>query len=132
MLRGTCLCGTVAYEIRAAPLIMYYCHCGTCRKASGSSFATNVAVRIEDFAIVAGREALAAFESSPEKLRHFCSRCGSPIYSQGEATREIVSVRCGTLDGDPGMRPAVHGHVASKAPWLEIADGLPQTPGNFA
>jgi hypothetical protein len=41
-------------------LITYYCHCGTCRKATGSSFATNAAVRTEDFAIVAGREALTA------------------------------------------------------------------------
>jgi hypothetical protein len=76
---------------------MYYCHCGTCRKASGSSFATNVAVRTEDLVIVAGREALAAFES-----------------------------------GDPGMHPAAHGQVASKTPWFEVADGLPQAPGNFA
>ena len=132
MLRGSCLCGTVAYEIRAAPLIMYYCHCGTCRKATGSSFATNIAVSTKDFAIVSGREALAAFESSPNKHRYFCSRCGSPIYSHGEATKDIVSVRCGTLDGDPGVRPGIHGYVASKAPWYEITDGLPQKPGNFA
>ena len=132
MLRGSCLCGTVAYEIRGEPLLMYYCHCGTCRKATASSFATNLAVRTGDFAIVTGRDALTGFESSPNKHRYFCSHCGSPIYSHAEATKDIVSVRAGTLDGDPGVRPAIHGYVASKAPWFEILDGLPQKPGNFA
>ena len=32
----------------------------------------------------------------------------------------------GVLDDDPGVRPAMHIFVGSKAPWLEIADGLPQ------
>jgi hypothetical protein len=53
-------------------------------------------------------------------------RCGSPLYSHAEATAEIVSVRAGTLDGDPGLRPSAHLHVASQAPWTEIHDSLPQ------
>lgn len=126
MLRGSCLCGKVRYELRGTPRTMYYCHCGTCRKASGSSFATNIIVASEDFALVSGRESLSAFESSPSKWRHFCSACGSPIYSQAEATRQVVSVRCGTLDVDPSLRPQFHTYVASKAPWCEIRDDLPQ------
>ncbi len=132
MLRGSCLCGTVRYEIQGAPVIMYYCHCGTCRKATGSAFASNVIVPSEGFSIVAGRERLTSFESSPNKRRWFCAGCGSPIYSQADATAFVVSVRAGTLDDDPVLRPSVHSYVADKAPWLEITDGLPQKPGSFA
>jgi hypothetical protein len=131
MLHGGCLCGAVRYEIRGEPRAMYHCHCGTCRKASGTAFATNVLVLAADFEVVAGRERLASFESSPNKRRFFCSGCGSPIYSQAEKTRAIVSVRCGTLDDDPGLRPSVHAHVASKAAWDEIHDELRQAPGDF-
>lgn len=35
-----------------------------------------------------------------------------------------MSVRCGTLNGDPGIRPSYHAFVASKVPWVEICDGL--------
>jgi hypothetical protein len=132
MLRGSCLCGQVRYQIRGEPRLMYYCHCGACRRATGSSFASNLLVLADDFAVVAGRERLASFESSPDKHRYFCSGCGSPIYSQAKATRAIVSVRAGTLEGDPGLRPSVHAHVASKAPWCEIRDGLRQAPGDLA
>ena len=132
MLKGSCLCGAVRYELRGDPLMMYYCHCGTCQKATGSAFATNVIVRADDFVVVSGREALSAFESSPGKHRCFCSTCGSPIYSQAEQTKHVVSVRCGTLESDPVVRPAAHSWVGSKAPWFEICDALPQSPGSFA
>ncbi len=132
MLRGGCLCGAVRYEIRAAPWTMYHCHCGTCRKASGASFATNLVVAADDFVVVAGADALGAWESSPGKRRHFCRTCGSPIFSRGEATKAIVSVRAGTVDGDPGLRPSVHAYVASKAPWTDIRDDLAQKPESFA
>lgn len=126
MLRGSCLCGTVKYEIDAEPLVMYHCHCGDCRRASGAGFATNIAVPVESLRIVAGRDALGAFESSPNKRRYFCAACGSPIYSHGEKTKQVVSVRCGTLLDDPGTRPAFHAFVASKAPWMAICDDVPQ------
>jgi hypothetical protein len=126
MLNGACLCGRIQYEISAPPRFMYRCYCGKCRAASGAPFAANVIVDADRFRITAGSESLAAYESSPNKFRHFCSGCGSPIYSQGEATKQVVSVRCGTLRQDPGVRLAYHAFVASKAPWIEIDDDLPQ------
>ena len=107
---------------------MYYCHCSMCRKATGSSFATNMMVRTEDFVIVSGRALIKAFESSPDEYRHFCSECGSPIYGEALQRKGVVSVRCGTLDADPGIRPSVHVYVESKAPWFDICDQLPQVP----
>lgn len=34
----------------------------------------------------------------------------------------------GSLDDDPVMHPLSHIFVASKAPWFEITDDLPQFP----
>lgn len=126
MLRGSCLCGTVQYEIEDGPRWMYQCHCGKCRAGTGASFATNVIVDADKFRITAGRGTLRGFESTPKKFRYFCSGCGSPIYSHGQKTKQVVSVRCGTLKQDPGLRVAYHAFVASKAPWVEIRDGSPQ------
>jgi hypothetical protein len=126
MFSGACLCGRVQYEIQGRPRWMYQCFCGKCRAASGASFVTNVIVNADKFRVVAGRESLAAFESSPQKFRYFCAGCGSPIYSQGEKTKHVVAVRCGTLKQDPGMRPAYHAFAGSKAAWVDICDDLPQ------
>ena len=70
LLTGSCLCGQVRYEIRGTPQAMYYCHCGMCRKATGTSFATNMLVRTEDFVIVAGQEAVKPYRSSPDENRN--------------------------------------------------------------
>ena len=105
---------------------MYHCHCAQCRHASGSTFATNIIAQADQLRIVAGAEAMSAYESSPRKRRHFCSRCGSPLYSHSETLAAFVSVRAGTLDGDPGVRPSSHIYVASRAPWYDICDDLPQ------
>jgi hypothetical protein len=128
MLNGACLCGRIQYEITGEPRFMYQCYCGKCRAASGAAFVTNIIVDTDKFRITAGKESLAAFESSPKKFRHFCSACGSPIYSQGEKTKQVVSVRCGTLSQDPGVRIAYHAFVASKAPWVDISSDRPQFP----
>jgi len=126
MLSGSCLCGKVKYEIDGRPRWMYQCHCGKCRAATGASFATNVIVDAAIFRLVAGRENLTAYESSPRKFRYFCASCGSPIYSHGEKTKQIVSVRSGTLGQDPGLRVSYHAFTGSKAAWVEIRDDLPQ------
>lgn len=128
MLHGSCQCGRVEYEISGEPLVMYHCHCKTCRAASGAMFATNIMVAAADFAVTAGRDCLGAFESSPRKHRYFCANCGSPIYSHSQNTAHLVSVRTGTLDDDPHVRPAFHAYAASKAPWTAICDELPQFP----
>jgi len=116
----------VRFEITRAPKRMLYCHCTQCRRASGSSFATNVLVVPADFKLVAGEEVLGTYESRPGKLRNFCTRCGSPIYNRMADGSGLYSVRAGALDQDPGMRPSVHIWVNFKAPWVELADGLPQ------
>lgn len=126
------MCGKVKYELRGPPKVVYYCHCGKCRKQSGSAFATNVIVAAEDLVFTAGEGAIASWISSPGKRRYFCSGCGSPLYSHGERTKHIVSVRCGTLDSDLPIRPSVHAFVAHKAAWDEIDDDLPQYPEYFA
>lgn len=126
--RGSCLCGAVVYELTARPVAMYHCHCSTCRKANGASSATNLIVPLAGFKVVTGSDVLSRFESSPDKHRYFCSRCGSPIYSHAQKTAQVISLRCGTLDGDPGIQPSVHLYAASKAPWTNLCDGLPQRP----
>jgi hypothetical protein len=40
--------------------------------------------------------------------------------------RGIVGVPVGALDTDPGVRPQANICAASKAPWFDITDALPQ------
>jgi hypothetical protein len=82
MLRGSCLCGRVRYEMRGPVGRVSHCHCAMCRKAHGAAFATYGRVERSDFAVVSGAEDIASYRSSPEVMRTFCKRCGSnPVVS---------------------------------------------------
>jgi hypothetical protein len=126
MHQGSCLCGTVKYEVRGNLGDGIFCHCSRCRKASGSAFASNVAVPSQDFVWVEGEQALTTF-STPEGVhRLFCSRCGSPIITRRDAFPDTVRLRLGTLDTPLSTGPQAHVFVGSKADWYEIHDELPQ------
>lgn len=126
MLKGSCLCNSVQYEIHGqlGPIVM--CHCSRCRKANGSAFATNAAVNTSEFHLIEGQEALAEYESSPNVFRVFCGKCGSPLYSRRPAQPELLRLRIGTLDTPIEGKPTAHIFVGSKAEWCEIDDRLPQ------
>jgi hypothetical protein len=133
MLEGSCACGKVRYEIRGelvGPLA--YCHCWQCRKHSGSSFGTTAAVKAEELLVVAGRELLSSWESSPGIHRVFASCCGSPLYKRRDALPQLLGLRLGTLDTDPGRTVEQHIFVSSKVPWVELRDGLPRQEGGVA
>ena len=126
MLSGSCLCGGVKYAIDGALFEALNCHCSMCRKAQGAAFRSRARVRAADFRMVAGEDLVAFYESSPGNHRGFCRICGSPILTKFDSDRSVFSLRLGLLDGDPGIRPQRHVHVASKAPWFTISDDLPQ------
>ena len=130
MLRGSCACGRVTYEIRGdlvGPVT--YCHCWRCRKHSGSSFGTTAGVRVADLVILSGEQLLSKWESSPGVHRFFASCCGSPIYKRQQASPDFLGFRLGTLDTDPSKRAELHFMLGSKAPWVEVCDSLRQETG---
>jgi hypothetical protein len=125
-IRGGCHCGAVRYESEGRLLRFVNCHCPDCRKASGSAFGSVLAVESTGFKVVSGEENLVPYESSPGKRRCFCKTCGSHVFARVDSKPEIVLIRAGSLDDDPGLRPQAHIWVQAKAPWHEIEDYLPQ------
>jgi hypothetical protein len=128
MYKGSCLCRNVQYEIAGEIGEFGYCHCTSCRKASGTAHAANAPVRRIDFHLVSGADYLREFESSPGKVRVFCSRCGSPLYAYLRADLDIIRIRLGTLDTPFEREPMAHTWVSDKASWGPIDDNLPQFP----
>jgi hypothetical protein len=127
MLKGSCACGRVRYEIRGGlvgPLT--HCHCWRCRKHSGASFGTTAGVNAADFHVTLGDDLLSSWESSPDVRRFFAGCCGSPLFKRHHRHPELLGFRLGTLDSDPGRAVEQHFMTGSKVPWIEIHDGLPQ------
>jgi hypothetical protein len=126
MIKGSCVCGGIRFEMEAVRSLTH-CHCTICRKLTGGSFATYAHVEKTKFHWVAGEDLIGLYESSPGSFRGFCRKCGSMAPGQAPYLT-TMSVPAGLLDDDPRVRPLLHVFTSSKAPWWEINDDLPQHP----
>lgn len=121
-----CLCQGIRFRIEGELDPIQICHCSLCRRAQGSAFAANIPVQQDAVVFDGGRELITEYESSPGKKRAFCSRCGSPVYSRRDDLPGVLRIRSGLINEPLRTQPVAHFHVASKANWYEIGDGLPQ------
>ena len=128
MQQGQCLCGKIRYEITTALGEAHHCHCSICRRTHGAPFSTFVQVASSGFRIVDGAQHLRAYHASPPCERTFCDTCGSRLTFRFDGMPDALWVSVGTLDPQPTLAPSAHMFVASKAPWFEITDDLPQFP----
>ena len=126
MLKGSCLCGSIQYELEGPPLFLSYCHCSLCQKASGSVLLAALQSGSSGFQWTRGDEHLGSYESSPGNDRFFCVRCGSNMPAVRGAH---ITIPAGTLDTELGVKPVVHVYCASKPSWDELSDSLPKFKG---
>lgn len=129
VISGSCTCGRVHFELEGRPAVMMHCHCMRCRRSRGTPHATNLAWKLDALRFTAGEGALTDFDLPG--AQHFgvtfCSHCGGfvPRRSPG---RGWAVVPVGTLDNDPEISVRAHQFTATRAPWFDITDGVPQYP----
>jgi hypothetical protein len=125
--QGSCLCGEVAYEVTTPPLRMFYCHCSRCRRGRSAASAANVFYKAEGFRWSRGAELVREFQVPGAQyfVTAFCGNCGSAV-PRVSVERNVAVVPAGSLDSDPGIAPAGHIFVDSRAAWDQITDDLPQ------
>lgn len=123
---GSCLCGGVRFSLTGPIAPIQICHCMQCRKAQGTAIATNVPVDESTFRLDQGDELLSSYESSPGKLRVFCSVCGSPVYSKRATLPGVLRIRLGLINEPVDAPLHAHFYTATKANWWPICDEAPQ------
>ena len=116
-MRGGCLCGGVRWEITAPLVFAGYCHCTRCQRRTGSAVAASARIAPGSLRVISGENLIKAYRPSDGFAKVFCSNCGGALWSQSPKDPDIISVRLGTFDGDPGIRPSYRQYVAYAAPW---------------
>jgi hypothetical protein len=120
------MCGGVRFEIEELGRASY-CHCTRCQRRTGTGASANARFDGSQLRFRQGEELVTAYrpEKGFEKL--FCSECGSALFSRSPEDPEVMGVRLGAIDGDPGVRPEHRQFVAYAAPWEPLPDdGLPR------
>jgi hypothetical protein len=126
---GGCLCGSVRFEVSEPPVSAGYCHCTRCQRRTGTAASASARIAPGSLSVTSGDDLIRSYEPPDGFSKVFCSACGSALWSRNPDDPDVVSVRLGSFDADPGIRPAYRQYVAYAAPWEPIPDdGLPRFP----
>jgi hypothetical protein len=124
---GSCLCGSVVYEIVGNLGVFQYCHCSRCRKFTGSAHASNLLVSPQQFRWLKGESLVGVY--APKETKHFatsfCQHCGSSLPWHAKSGKAVV-VPAGTLDDPLDITPSQNIFCASGADWYISPSDLPQ------
>jgi hypothetical protein len=124
---GGCVCGSIRYVCASAPVAMLNCHCRDCQHFSGAPFASGVVVLVSDLKITGTPRSYSVRAGSGSlATRSFCSECGAPLFTYGEASPGLMSIRFPTLDIQSEFQPMLDIWTSSAQPWVCLNQAIPQ------
>lgn len=128
-LTGRCMCGAVRFEIDQPLVGAACCYCRRCQRRTGTGFSASGLTMPGSMHFTQGEELVHVYEPGDGWNKAFCSNCGSQIHTVNPENPDLVAVRLGAIDQDPGVRPLGHQFVDYASDWYPVPDdGLPRFP----
>jgi hypothetical protein len=134
-LHGSCHCRAVRFSVAShTPYPYQLCYCSICRKtAGGGGFAINIMGDARTLTVT-GRRTLRIYRAEirddagqcevSSGQRHFCSRCGSPLWMFDPTWPELMHPLASAIDTDLPVPPVrTHLMLKYKASWVEPVIG---------
>ncbi len=124
---GSCLCGSVRFEISSPSTAFRYCHCSRCQKATGGAHAANLFLPERQFKWLAGESLIKRFDLPAAKrfAVSFCTQCGTRMPHKIPGTENML-IPAGVLDAAPDLKPDSSIFWASKAAWYVETPEMPK------
>ncbi len=120
--QGGCLCGAIRYRATGAPLRVGLCHCGQCRRQTGSALPSFVTWPRKAVEITKGKPA--GIRLSDYATREFCRDCGSPLFWRADKGEDIT-VPLGSLDDAEAMpKPSYELWTERRLHWVPELPGI--------
>ena len=131
-LEGSCHCGGVKFGLESAhPYPFMRCYCSICRKTAGAGgYAVNLggdyrSLRVKGKKNIGVYRALLTDDRSGSRTRssarrHFCRRCGSPLWVWDPSWPDLVHPHASAIDTPLPVPPQyTHIMLGSKARWVD-------------
>lgn len=122
-LEGSCICGSVTYEIHGDLRDVIACHCKECRKFSGH-YTAATATTPENL-ILLNSDGLKWYRTSSVAQRGFCSHCGSSLFWKPDSG-DRISIFVGSIDGRTELSLTSNIYTEEKGDYYSIDDGAEQ------
>ena len=125
MIEGSCLCGSIKYEVEIIPDKIFNCHCQFCRKAHGADYVSLALVKASTLTIDDQNSHLTEHLNDIGGYRAFCSNCGTRMMNYASDKNMYCAITLSTIDSPFDLRPIAHVNTESKAKWCTPSDDIP-------
>ena len=115
-MNGSCLCGTVEFELTNKPAMFYRCHCSLCRKQSGVGYNLATLVKSREFSWAKGENHINSWSKPTGYRTDFCNVCGSTVPNTLRGV-PYVWIPIGLLDERLEMKCAGDFCIDDAMPW---------------
>jgi len=118
IVKGSCHCGKVNFELKGIPKLTVNCHCDDCKKRNGSAFSTYLGVAEKDLLITSGENYIKKYKVEGSGEKYFCSECGSPIYNKNYRIPGLYVVLYGAVSQPDKFTPSFNVFCSTKLEWV--------------
>jgi len=125
---GGCTCRAVRYRMTSRPIFVHCCHCRSCQRETGASFALNALIEADRVIVLSGSPEVVSTPSNSGKGQKItrCPTCRIAVWSNyAGAGDKVRFIRVGTLDEPDQFPPDIHIFTMSKQPWVVLPPGMP-------
>ncbi len=122
-MKGSCLCGSVEFEIDGDEFNIYQCHCSLCKKQSGSTSNSSAIVDKDNLRFVKGADVITSWVKDTGFRSDFCSKCGSPVPNPLRDL-DLYWVPVGLLPVSAKVTVVAHLFVSTISSWHLLEPGV--------
>ncbi|XP_064087275.1 uncharacterized protein LOC135201909 [Macrobrachium nipponense] len=126
LIKGSCYCKGIQYEVQSGTGQWIRCHCSMCRKLIGADFCTFFAVPNSKLQMKA-KETMKTYRSSKEAVRSFCSTCGCSVIMKNDTESNTIWINASTLDQEIPVTKPTQIFTDNKAFWLDTLNDAPHS-----
>jgi len=126
-LTGRCRCGAVGLTATADARRIVNCHCNLCRRMNGAAFSSYVVIPHKTLS-VRGEEHLGVYEVAPGARKHFCAKCGTPLFNVVSRYAGACMLYLGALEPQPTAAPSLNVYCESMLGWVDRIASIQSLP----
>jgi hypothetical protein len=115
---GSCACGAVRLTAEADARRIVNCHCSMCRRMNGSAFSSYVVIPHRSLTVI-GDEQLGTYQAAPGARKHYCSKCGTPLFNLSSRYAGACMLYLGIIEPQPADVPSLNVYCQDMLDWVE-------------
>lgn len=121
---GRCFCGDIRFDVTGPVLYSAFCHCESCRRASGGAFVAWVTFDKQGLQWRSGT--VMRHASSPGVTRGHCPRCGASLTYEEADRAGQVDITLVSFEDPAQFRPLAHIWMEDRLTCIQLGDDLPR------